>query len=182
MKMLPGKRIYLRQFEMSDKEIVLRGANEPEGAHLTGTRVTFTMDQIEAYILRNQEGTDRAAWVICTHQDEIVGEVVINEIDEDNRSANIRIALYEARHFGHGYGTEALHLAIDFGFTELNLHRISLGVFDFNPRAVHVYETLGFQHEGISRDALLWDGEFHNEIRMSILRPEWIRLQQSRSR
>ena len=58
-------------------------------------------------------------------------------------------------------------------FTHLPIHRISLDVFDFNPRAAHVYERVGFVREGVLRDALHWDGEYHDSIVMSILRPDW---------
>jgi RimJ/RimL family protein N-acetyltransferase len=165
--------IYLRPHEMRDKDAILAGANEPESQKLTGTQTTFTMPQIEAYIANNSTDETRAGWVICTSEDEVVGEVVINEIDALNRSANIRIALFHPRYFGVGYGTEAIRRALDYGFTTLKLHRISLSVFDFNPRAIHVYEKIGFKREGILRDTLLWEGEYHNEIVMSILTTEW---------
>ena len=44
-----------------------------------------------------------------------------------------------------GYGTEALKRCIDYGFNELGLRRIYLGVFVDNPRAIHVYEACGFK-------------------------------------
>lgn len=177
MTRLEEDYVYLRQYEMADKEVVLAGVNEPIGARLTGTHGGgFTMAQIERYIQMNNDnfGDGRYGWVICRASDDVVvGEVVINEIDEDNRSGSIRIALYDPQFFGKGYGTAAMRLAVDFGFKQAKLHRISLGVFDFNPRAIHVYEKIGFKQEGILRDALLWDGEFHNEIMMSILEDEW---------
>lgn len=161
---------------MRDKHIVLAGVNEPVGARLTGTHSDgFTLEQIEKYIQMNIDdmGDGRYGWVICLSDDTVVGEVVINDLDEDNRSGTIRIALYDPQYYGKGYGTEAMRLAIDFGFKQANLHRISLGVFDFNPRAIRVYEKVGFKREGIIRDALLWEGEFHNEIMMGILESEW---------
>ena len=176
MSKIQGERIYLRSYEMRDKEVVLAGVNEPVGARLTGTHGDgFTLEQIERYIQMNidNEGDGRYGWVICLADDTVVGEVVINEIDENNRSASIRIALYDPKYFGQGYGSEAMRLAVDFGFKQANLHRISLGVFNFNPRAIHVYEKIGFKREGVLRDALFWDGEFHDEIIMGILESEW---------
>lgn len=173
MTRLQGERIFLRPHELRDKEVLLEGANEPEGARLTGTHATFMMPQIEMYIARNSSDGSRAGWVICLPDDTVVGEVVINEIDTDNRSANIRIALFDARYFGQGYGGEAMRLAIDYGFKTLKLHRISLGVYDFNPRAIHVYEKLGFKREGTLHDSLLWEGAYHDEHLMSILESEW---------
>lgn len=173
MKNLTGNLIYLRQFDTRDIDVVFRGVQEPMGMKLTGTHGSFTYEQVEAYVHNNIEGNGRLAWVICLHDGSVIGEVIINEIDDDNQSANIRIALFDPKFYGHGYGTEALRLAVNYGFEEANLHRIELGVFDFNPRAIHVYEKIGFKLEGTLRDALLWDGKFHDQYLMSILKYEW---------
>ena len=58
-------------------------------------------------------------------------------------------------------------------FTDLPVHRIQLEVFAFNPRAQHVYERVGFRREGVLRDALRWDGEYHDTIVMGLLRADW---------
>ena len=44
-----------------------------------------------------------------------------------------------------GYGTEALRRSVEYGFTELGLGRIYLGVYADNYRAIHVYEKCGFR-------------------------------------
>jgi RimJ/RimL family protein N-acetyltransferase len=51
-------------------------------------------------------------------------------------------------------------------------------VYSINPRAIAVYERLGFVREGVRRDALLWEGAFSDAIQMSVLRPEWSRRPQ----
>gem|GEM_PF-4146497 len=50
---------------------------------------------------------------------------------------------------------------------------LELEVYDFNPRAIHVYEKAGFVREGVRRDVLLWDGVYQSAIVMSILKPEY---------
>ena len=44
-----------------------------------------------------------------------------------------------------GYGREALMRSVEYGFNELGLNRIYLGVYVDNPRAIHVYEQCGFK-------------------------------------
>ena len=61
------------------------------------------------------------------------------------------------------------------GFEQLGLHRISLEVYAFDPRARRVYEKVGFVAEGVLRHALLWEGERVGATVMSILTPEWFR-------
>jgi RimJ/RimL family protein N-acetyltransferase len=74
-----------------------------------------------------------------------------------------------AEHFGHGYGSEATRLVIDYALNVVGVHRISLDVYAFNPRARHVYERCGFQVEGVQRDALRWDGAWIDATMMSIV-------------
>ncbi|MNP53465.1 Spermidine N(1)-acetyltransferase [compost metagenome] len=58
-------------------------------------------------------------------------------------------------------------------FEKLNLHRVELGVFAFNKRAIHVYEKLGFNREGVQRDLLFLNQEYHDSILMSMLEHEY---------
>jgi len=169
-----GEHIYLRPFKMDDKDIVLAAVNDLSTAKFTGNHETFfTMEQVEGYIQSNIEGEGRFAWIIASLDDTIVGEVVVNQMDEDNRSASIRIALFGEQYFGKGYGTEAMRLATGYSFEHANLHRLDLEVFDFNARALRVYEKVGFKLEGTRRDALLWEGEYYDAHIMSILETEW---------
>jgi RimJ/RimL family protein N-acetyltransferase len=65
---------------------------------------------------------------------------------------------------------------LDYGIRQLHLYRIELEVYDFNPRAQHVYEKVGFVQEGIRRDVLLWKGVYHSAIVMSILADEYEKI------
>ncbi len=117
----------------------------------------------------------RIDFVIVRHEDdEPVGEVVLNEIS--NRNANIRIALFDTQYFNKGYGTEAMQLMLNFGFGNLQLHRIELGVYNHNERGIHVYKKLGFKKEGVLRDYLFYNHRYYDLILMSILEDEYREL------
>ena len=74
--------------------------------------------------------------------------------------------------FGRGYGTEATRLVTGYALDQVGLHRLSLEVFDHNPRARRVYESCGFAMEGRLRRALLWDGQRYDALVMAILRTD----------
>lgn len=140
---------------------------DEESRRLTGTHATFTRAQIRAWLAKVRQAGDRADWAIL-HDSAFVGEVVLNDLDEDNRSVGFRIVL--ASHaFGKGYGTEATRLAVSYAFEDAGLHRVHLEVFEHNPRARTVYEKCGFRVEGEHRDALLWEGKWHNTFTMAAL-------------
>ena len=67
-----------------------------------------------------------------------------------------------------------MRVILRYAFEELNLYRVSLNVFGYNPRAIHTYEKIGFQHEGFQREVLDRDGQRWDLIYMGILRAEWL--------
>ncbi|MCB8944109.1 MAG: GNAT family N-acetyltransferase [Ardenticatenaceae bacterium] len=171
---LTGSHIFLRPILAEDATAMFASLSDKESMRLTGTQTTFTFAQVQQYCERLLAADDRADYAIIRQEDGgYAGEVVLNNIDWTNRSANFRIALSQKGFFGKGYGTEATQLILDYGFHQLELHRIELEVYDFNPRAQHVYEKVGFVREGVRRDVLLWDGEYHSAIVMSILAHEF---------
>ena len=173
--LLQGNTILLRPIRVEDAGALFASLDDKEVDRLTGTQQTFTLEQIQNFYATVGEADDRADYAIIPKTDstQTVGEVVLNEIDWTNRSSSFRIALFGQQFFGKGYGTEATELIIQYGFENLDLHRIELEVYDFNPRAARVYEKVGFRREGVKRDTLLWDGVYHNAIVMSILKPEY---------
>jgi RimJ/RimL family protein N-acetyltransferase len=72
-----------------------------------------------------------------------------------------------------GLGSEATRRRVGYGFERLRLHRISLEVYAFNPRARRAYEKAGFRAEGVLRESLRYNGEWIDATVMSILAPEW---------
>ena len=178
---IEGRDILLRYAQETDLDEYFTFLQDPEMNRLTGSQSDITRDETAAWIKKiSVISSDRVDFLILLKRtNELLGEVVINEIDSSNRSANIRIGIQKNEYRGKGYGTEALIEMLRYGFNSLNLHRIHLGVYTFNPRAIHVYEKIGFKREGVERDSLYLDGEFHDMITMSILEDEFLSLHES---
>ncbi|YCK34938.1 GNAT family N-acetyltransferase [Actinomadura sp. ATCC 39365] len=174
---LTGERVRLLPVGPEHVEGLIALISDPEVQRLTGSHGEVDHGVARQWYGTRGEHADRLDLAIMAG-DEYVGEVVLNELDRHNLSCNLRIALIGARVFGKGYGTEAIELVLGHAFATTPLHRIGLGVFTFNERARHVYKKIGFVEEGVQRDTLLWEGEWHDSVTMSVLRPEW----QSRSR
>lgn len=101
----------------------------------------------------------------------LVGSVTLAQIHPVHRSAEIGVRIGDEKDRGHGYGTEAVALATEFCWRYLNLHRVWLQVFKHNERAIRTYEKVGFEREGVLREAAYIDGEWVDVVMMAKLRP-----------
>ncbi|SDD61290.1 Protein N-acetyltransferase, RimJ/RimL family [Sanguibacter gelidistatuariae] len=181
---LHGELVRLRPIIATDADRMWESVQDPEALRLTGTTADFTREQIGEWARTVSDRPGRYDWAITSaavrdgHQvsDEMIGEIVLNEIDEHARSANIRLILLP-NYRGRGYGRDAIFAVLQWAFTQgadgLDLHRVSLDVLSINPRAQMLYESLGFQVEGRLRDVYL-DGDLYSDaIVMAILEDEF---------
>lgn len=146
---------------------------DPEVTRLTGSHGSFEPEQVRSWLRTRRDQHDRADWAVLRRSDDaFLGEAVLNDLDPDNESASYRVWLAGPAVFGHGYGTETTRLVVEHALGPAGLHRLSLEVFDHNPRARHVYEKCGFVLEGRLRDALLWEGRRYDALTMAVLRTD----------
>lgn len=111
--------------------------------------------------------------------DSLVGEIGLDGVVWSHSESFVGISLGERRNWGKGYGTDAMRILLRYAFTELNLQRVSLTVFEYNPRAIRSYEKVGFKVEGRVRQFLNRDGQRWDMIFMGILRNEWLNRNQT---
>ncbi|MFE0375332.1 GNAT family N-acetyltransferase [Streptomyces inhibens] len=174
---LSGELVLLRPVTVNDLPALMPMFRDAEVTRLTGSHDDGEPDegQLRAWYSTRADQDDRLDLAVVEKATgNVVGEAVLNEWDADNEGCGFRISFVPGAQ-GRGLGTEATRLIIGYGFEKLALHRISLEVYAFNPRARRVYEKVGFVLEGVLRDALLWEGERVDAAGMSILAPEWFR-------
>ena len=109
-------------------------------------------------------------------ENKLLGGLGLDVINWAAREAFVAIFIGEREYWGKGCGTDAMNIILRYAFTELNLRRVSLGVFEYNPRAIRSYEKVGFRHEGRMRKYLNHEGKRWDIHFMGILRDEWLGL------
>ena len=103
----------------------------------------------------------------------LIGRCMLFDIDHVNRKAMLGIVIGEKEYWGRGYGQEATRLLVEYGFSLLNLNSIMLGTFEFNQRAIHCYEKVGFKEIGRRRQARIVGGHKYDVILMDLLAEEF---------
>ena len=169
--------IRLRLLDIKDLDEYWKvGFEEPDKDvnYYTGTTHYPSKEEIERFIEKSSSDEERKHFLICNNKDEIIGEIVLMDIDEEYKSCSYRIALFSKKYFNKGIGYKATKEVLNYAFNNLGLHRVELEVFDYNPRAKAMYEKCGFKEEGIKRDALFINNEFQDIYIMSILTNEFM--------
>ena len=125
-----------------------------------------------AEILKN----DEVFIIYRKDTDTIIGDICLSDIDKINRSAMLGIGIGKDENRDKGFGKEALILMLKHAFINLNLESVSLGTYEYNKRAIHVYEKIGFTKVGRHRNAKIIGNKFFDDIIMDIISSEYFEL------
>lgn len=175
-ELLRGPRVWLGALGRADAARMARWDQDMEFARsLDSSAVAPRSEEaIWRWIEGSQKGHDSFIFGVRLRDDDLlIGMVELDGIQWTHRTGYLGIGIGERGYRGHGFGREALELALEFAFDELNLHRICLTVFSYNQRAIRLYESVGFVHEGTHREHLLRDGQRYDMLLYGLLRPEW---------
>lgn len=156
----------------------VRWSRDTEMMRLFGsgpTRMQSARASIEYYEkeLKDQPPSHFYFSIRALDDDRLLGETDLDITSWASRDAFVGIGIGDRADWGRGYGTDAMRLILRYAFAELNLCRVSLSVFEYNPRAIRSYEKCGFRLEGRRRSALLKDGKRWDILYMGILMEDW---------
>jgi RimJ/RimL family protein N-acetyltransferase len=71
------------------------------------------------------------------------------------------------------FGEEILTMTLRYGFMEMSLHRIWLGLSGHQLNEIKLFESAGFLRENQRREAAFYDGKFYDSLGYSLLKPDW---------
>ena len=178
--MIEGKRVRLRNLELSDLDEIMKHWNNMELRNLVGSTDEGPMsrnDEEEWIRSTWKQRQERKAFHFAIEtiaENKLIGGTGLLSIDWTSRSAITGISIYNPECWGKGYGQESLDLLLSFAFRNLNLNRVELDTFDFNKRAQKCYLKVGFKEVGRRRKARFIDGQYCDDIIMDILKDEWL--------
>lgn len=118
-------------------------------------------------------GVRRIYKAVDAESGQVTGHIELGAIDPRNRSLRLARVLVDPARRGRGVGEAMVRAALGVAFGEMGMHRVELGVFDFNAGAIACYERAGFRRDGVRRESLSTPGGYWSEVIMSILAPEW---------
>ncbi|MCQ6316849.1 GNAT family N-acetyltransferase [Bacillus cereus] len=165
--------IKLKTFKKSDFKQLINWINSEEFLiQWSGNAFTFPLDeqQLEKYI---ESANTLAFKVVDEETSDVIGHISLGQIDNINKSARIgKVLVGNTKMRGRSIGKHMMKAVLHIAFDELKLHRVTLGVYDFNISAISCYEKIGFVKEGLLREAKRVGETYWNLWEMSMLEYE----------
>lgn len=163
----------IRPFKMSDADLVVNWLKE-ERVFMMWCAAKFkyplTVEQLQDY--KELYEQDEFGWIFVA-LDEAgtpVGHFLMRMADYEKESVHLGFIVIDPEKRDHGYGKEMVKLAVKYAFELLGVRRVTLGVYDTNPRAEQCYKKVGFITETYSKDSLTYGNETWGIFNMAIER------------
>ena len=169
--MLTGENIILREISLNDTDNIISWRNNPNVKKFFCIQKDLTREEhINWFNTMIKPGKVKQFIIVDKTVNKDIGSVYLRDIDYKNLKAEYGIFIGEDYCRGHGIGSEAAKLILDYGFNVLNLHKIFLRAFEENFAAIKSYRKVGFEVEGIFKDDIrLEEKKYINMIFMSII-------------
>lgn len=176
--MLHSTRLTLRKIKLSDMPDLLRHVNHPQIAdNIFNIGYPYTEEDAVARIHFVWNGWARnERWVfaiIWNETGELIGEIGIHP-DKANNRAEMGYWIGE-KYWGKGIATEAIGMALKFGFEKQGLHKIFATHFLGNPASGKAMERNGMILEAEMKDHYLWEGEYRSVRQYRLTEEEYRR-------
>lgn len=169
---LEGETVDLCAVAEADLDFLRETLNDPAVWPTLSARNPLTERQEREWYEEHASADDGNVNFVVAVDDQPVGSLGVHGVDDADGSAELGVFLAE-EYWGQGYGTEAGRLATGYAFDQHRRHRVVARVFEGNERSARVWEKLGFELDGVHREAVYVDGEYRDVRYYSVLEDEW---------
>ena len=151
--------------------------NDPELNRLDN-EFPYEKETLSAFKRRFEQMIDHPSpesrdFEICVDDGIVIGIAYVARISQHNRHCTIGITIGDRDYWGKGYGRASIEALLRFCFEELNMHRVSAEIFEYNAAWRKLAVWAGFKQEGTDRDYLYRDGQFWDKHVFAILEEEY---------
>ena len=104
-----------------------------------------------------------------------IGGINLNSIDERNGTFSIGMQI-DGIERGKGYGTSAMRIVLRYAFLERRLNKYYGSVLEGNIASASVLKKIGCKEEGVRRQMVYSNGNYHDEIMFGLTKDEFLSI------
>ena len=154
----------IRKAEQHDHDQLASWLDEQDGSAFLRSRLTTTLLTLDDVL----QSESHAAGIITLPDGSPIGCLAFLDVDRIQGKAELRKLIGPASMRGKGYAKAATKAWLQYGFTSLGLQKIYLNSLCSNLRNIRINRELGFSVEGVFRNELFLDGQYHDIMRMAL--------------
>lgn len=175
-RFLNGEVVFLSEIESSDAALFIRVMDDEEVRVLARSRRDVMNDGNVTKMLENLQRREEGFVVHRKDDGSAIGYALILDRDEYNREASLAISIAGEENRGKGFGRDAMKLLLKHAFIDLNLESVYLSAYEYNRRALGLYESLGFKPAGRRRHSRIIGNKIYDEIILDMIAAEYFSL------
>lgn len=174
--MIEGKHVSLRALEEEDLSVLKKWRNNKVNRiHTREYRLLSMIHQKDWFESIHKENPPKIIMFGVTNKKrDLIGVCGLTYVDWKNKHAEISIILSLENWQKTKEAQNTIDLLMNYGFGELNMHRLWVEIFDTIPQNVMLFEKMKFTKEGTLRDKLWRGNKWHNSFIYSKLSNEKI--------
>lgn len=130
----------------------------------------LTKEQIEKKLKEVESHSDEWVMAALDEAGEFVGHFYMRRADFQKNSVHLALIVVDENKRGQGLGRQMVEKAVEYAFSILGVDKVTLGVYECNPRAYACYQKVGFKEEAFTLDAVQFQGESWNRHEMAMER------------
>lgn len=172
---LESERLLLKRLSMTHcTEEYVAWLNNPQVYQFLETGGNYTLADLRNYLASVEARPDMLFWAIHIKSNNVhIGNVKIDPINKKHGLGEYGILMGNPEEWGKGYAKEASLSIINYCFKIVNLRKITLGVVEKNVAAIKLYESLGFEVEGVYKKHGLYNNEYLDTVRMALFNTKY---------
>jgi RimJ/RimL family protein N-acetyltransferase len=175
--MKSGKLLYLRAVEESDLSLFKEWRNNENLKKFF--REYLELNEVSQQIWYensvNKDNKTIMFSIVDIDSSELIGCCGLTYINWVNRNADF--SFYIGRDIAYidndGYAIEAARILLDYGFNQINLHKIWTEIYEFDSVKEDFLSNLGFTKDAELRDNYFYDGKYWKSLIFSLLKSEY---------
>jgi ribosomal-protein-alanine N-acetyltransferase len=172
---IESERLYFRPISLAHlSQDYVNWLNDEDVYRYMETRGNYSLEILKTF-LRECELSKKLFWAIHLKLNNLhIGNIKIDPVNLKHGTAEYSIMMGRKEEWGNGYAWESSERIIKYCFDEVKLRKITLGVIAENSAAIKLYKKLGFNTEGIYKKHVIYDGKYHDVLRIAIFNSNFI--------
>ena len=176
MPFIEGEIIDLGPINLEHVNLYTKWGNDPDVRRYARNTFPWNLEEVKKWFEQQKESGKRDVTFEIWHKKDKkpIGTARFDSINWLDRNANIFTSIGEPEYWGQGIGPEAAKLLVDYGFEELNFHKIHACINAPNKRSLRTAEKVGLKFEATLKEQVYIEGEYVDEVKLAIFKKDWL--------